>query len=401
MRAERGAAEKIERRAEPPRGRTRHRAWRVVLVVMASVAAACVTAASAAADTIDQVQVNGASANADGTGPQVTVFLQNSRLEVTNKSSSYTDIKEIDGQGAPGVGDPVTGAGVGSVTADNCTVANNSFSCPGLSIPPGSSVDIRLSSPNGNTPGHLGSLNVIYDSIEVNGSPMNSHGKGLQVTAVTQMGSCPEIGKSSKMCLTVRSADSNGAPLNTVTVAVNSPPADANAAQISHIDAEFGFSTDDGLCGRNGDGTFECTAPFGVNPQEYGFDFSDPSFSSGLGDISVTLTNTPCLNGAQASFGAAVAKIADVNCTPPSHTKITVAKINQQKHTAFFKFKAKGTKKFKCELMRNGKRKFFATCTSPKPYASKLPKGSYVFYVDAINQGGVDPKPAKKKFTLK
>jgi hypothetical protein len=400
MRAKRGAAQKIELRAAAPRGRTRHRAWRLVLVVMASLAAASVMAASAAADTIDQVQVNGASPNADGTGPQVTVFLQNSRLEVRNNSSSSTNIKEIDGQGNPNVGDPVTGAGVGSVTANNCTVANNSFRCPGLSIPPGSTADIRLSSPNGNTPGHLGSLNVIYDSIEVNGSPMDSHGKGLQITAITRMGSCPEIGKPSKMCLTVQNPGSNGAPLQTVTVAVNSPPANAGAAQISHVVAEFGFSSDDGLCGPNGDGTFECGVPFGVNPQTYGFDFSDPSFSSGLGDISVTFVQTPCLKGAQASFGAAIAKIADVNCTPPSHTKITTAKINKQKHTAFFKFKAKGTKKFKCELMRNGKRKFFTTCKSPKPYASKLPKGKYVFIIDGFNQGGFDPKPAKKKFTL-
>jgi hypothetical protein len=147
-------------------------------------------------------------------------------------------------------------------------------------------------------------------------------------------------------------------------------------------------------------GGFECPAPFGVSPQAYGFDFASSSFSSGLGDIQVSFQSTPCTNNAQASFRPAIAEAAAANCKPPSHTKITVAKINQNKHMAFFKFTAKGTKKFICELTRNAQRLYYAPCHSPKPYTTKLKKGTYVFRVDGTNQGGTDPHPAKKKFTL-
>jgi hypothetical protein len=228
---------------------------------------------------------------------------------------------------------------------------------------------------------------------------MNSHGKGLQVTAITKKGSCPDLGHTSAWCLTVTNSPNSGTPMTDVTGIPNSPPADGSAAQVSDVHAGFGFGSDN-VCDLVQSG-FACPAPFGVSPQEYGFDFTDSSFSSGLGDIQVNFQSTPCANNARASFGPAIAKAADDKCTPPSHTTITQAKINQNTHTAFFKFTAKRTKQFTCALTRNGQRLYYARCRSPKPYANKLKKGKYVFYVDGTNQGGTDPHPAKKTFTLK
>jgi hypothetical protein len=69
--------------------------------------------------------------------------------------------------------------------------------------------------------------------------------------------------------------------------------------------------------------------------------------------------------------------------------KITAAKINRNKHAAFFKFTAKGTKKFIRELTRNAQRLYYAPCHSPKPYATRLKKGTYVLRVDAIKPGAL------------
>jgi hypothetical protein len=372
-----------------------------VLALLALVVAALAAATPAMADPIDQILVNGSAPNSDGTGLQVSATSGQGSLTVTNKSSSYTDIKEIDGVAHP-TNQPLSAAtNVNDVYGASCTVSGgNSFSCPGLAVAPGDSANILVHNGQSYPYNGLVSLNVIYDSIEVNGKPMNPHGKGLQVTAITKKGSCPELGKASAWCLTVTNSPNSGAPMTDLTGIPNSPPADGSAAQVSVVHAGFGFGSDTFGCDLDQSG-FACPAPFGVSPQEYGFDVTDSSFSSGLGDVQVDFQSTPCANNARASFGPAIAKAADDKCTPPSHTKITQAKINKNKHTAFFKFKAKGTKKFTCELLRNGRRLYYAPCHSPKPYASKLKKGKYVFYVDGTNQGGTDPHPAKKKFTLK
>jgi hypothetical protein len=381
------------------------------------------TSAKASSTGIDQIQINGSAPNPNGTGLQISASItlpqgssqtqagylppDTTTLTVTNKSSSYTDIKKIDGVGN---GSPLP---LNSVTtksqATTCTAGGGSFSCPGLAIPPGQSVQIYLSNHQPGGPQQyfgqgLASLNVIYDSIEVNGSPMNPQGKGLQVTAITKSGSCPDLGYSSTYCLTVTDLPSSGTPMTAVTGDPNSPPANASAAQISAVHAEFGFgfsSSNAEFCGLDGAAGFDCPAPFGASPQEYGFDFSDPSFASGLGDIQVSFQSTPCENSAQASSAAAIARAAAGNCTPPSHTRITQATINQKKQTAFFKFTAHGTKKFICELLLDGHVLHYRACTSPKFYANRMKKGKYVFRVTGSNQGGVDQKPAKMKFTVR
>jgi hypothetical protein len=353
------------------------------------------------ADPIDQILVNGSAPNSDGTGLQVSATFGKALLTVTNKSSSYTNIKEIDGAVNP-ASQPLSSA---TTAADaygaSCTVTGgSSFNCPGLSIAPGNSANILLHDGQSYPYNGLANLNVIYDRIEVNGKPMDPHSKGLQVTAITKKGSCPDLGKASAWCLTVNNSPNSGTPMTAITGIPNTPPADGSAAQVSDVHAGFGFGSDTLGCDLVQSG-FGCPAPFGVSPQEYGFDFTDSSFSGGLGNIQVSFQSTPCANSARASFGPAIAKAADDKCTPPSHTKITQAKINQKKHTAFFTFTAKRTKKFTCALLRNGQRIYYSPCHSPKPYANKLKKGKYVFYVDGTNQGGTDPHPAKKKFTLK
>jgi hypothetical protein len=371
-----------------------------LLALLAVVVAALAAAAPAMAEPIDQILVNGSAPNSDGSGLQVSATFIGASLTVTNKSSSYTDIKEIDGVAHP-TNQPLSAATtVSDVNGASCNVSGgNSFSCPGLAVAPGDSVDILVHNDQSYPFNGLKSLSVSYDSIEVNGKPMNSQGKGLQVTAITKKGTCPDLGHTSAWCLTVTNSHNSADPMTAVSASPNSPPADGSAAQIADAASEFGFSWGDG-CGQDlGDG-FECPAPFGVSPQEYGFDFTDSSFPSGLGDVQVSFQSTPCDNGSQASLGSAIAEAAKANCTPPSHTRITVAKINQNKQTAFFQFTANGTKKFICELTRNGQRLYYAPCHSPKPYASKLKKGKYVFRVDGTNQGGTDPHPAKKKFTF-
>jgi hypothetical protein len=89
------------------------------------------------------------------------------------------------------------------------------------------------------------------------------------------------------------------------------------------------------------------------------------------------------------------------NCNPPTGTKITVAKINQGRHTAFFRFTAHHASRFQCELIRNGKIMFRRTCNSPKPYANPLSKGRYLFVVMGVNHAGMDPVPAMKLFGLR
>jgi len=106
---------------------------------------------------------------------------------VTNQSSSYTDIKEIDGVVLP-AGQPFSSATTAAdVNGAACTISGgNSFSCPGLSVAPGGSVSILLHDGQSYPYNGLASINVIYDTIEVNGNPIDPDGKGLQVTAITK-----------------------------------------------------------------------------------------------------------------------------------------------------------------------------------------------------------------------
>lgn len=91
--------------------------------------------------------------------------------------------------------------------------------------------------------------------------------------------------------------------------------------------------------------------------------------------------------------------VAD-NCAPPGPTKITKTKINQQKRTASFSYKAKRAMHYECELLHNKKVKFRAACGSKKKYANALDRGKYVFVVWGVNAGGGSAKAAAKKFKI-
>lgn len=91
--------------------------------------------------------------------------------------------------------------------------------------------------------------------------------------------------------------------------------------------------------------------------------------------------------------------VAD-NCSPPGPTKITMAKIDQHKQTASFRYKAKRAQHYMCELVHNNKLKYRARCGSTKKYANTLGHGQYAFIVWGVNAGGGSPKAAVKTFKI-
>ena len=81
-------------------------------------------------------------------------------------------------------------------------------------------------------------------------------------------------------------------------------------------------------------------------------------------------------------------------------TKITKAKIDAARQRAKFRFKAAGSATgFQCALAKNHRKPHFSSCHSPKTYKG-LAAGRYTFRVRALNAGGPDPTPAKRKFKL-
>jgi hypothetical protein len=107
----------------------------------------------------------------------------------------------------------------------------------------------------------------------------------------------------------------------------------------------------------------------------------------------------PDFNNALAR-AAAQAVTAD-DCVTPTKTRITHFKINQRKRIASFTMKAHGTKKFICELDRNGKRLFRHSCSSKKEYAHPLKRGRYLFWAWGVNHVGIDSNPALHAFKIK
>ncbi|TMM09261.1 MAG: hypothetical protein E6G00_10810 [Actinobacteria bacterium] len=82
--------------------------------------------------------------------------------------------------------------------------------------------------------------------------------------------------------------------------------------------------------------------------------------------------------------------------------KLTKAKLRKKKHRAKFSFEAIGSaSRFECKLTKAKRKKnpTFWACSSPKTY-KKLKRGSYTFEVRARNRQGVDPTPAKRRFTI-
>ena len=138
------------------------------------------------------------------------------------------------------------------------------------------------------------------------------------------------------------------------------------------------------------------TVDYALNPQQ--------NYTGGLATLNVEFNyggplSTCYLDQFQSPDRSATpdARAADA-CTPPSHTRITEAKITGR--TALFQFTGRNAKSFHCELFRNQRVMFNRACNSPKPYANRLPNGKYLFVVAGVGTGGVDRKPASKKFTV-
>jgi len=108
--------------------------------------------------------------------------------------------------------------------------------------------------------------------------------------------------------------------------------------------------------------------------------------------------------GADTAVSASFTAIPPPTDNPPN-TKISKAKINQDKNTATFKFKAIGGGKakashgFQCALVKKHRKPRFRKCTSPKKYKHLKP-GKYTFEVRAFDAAGKDKTPAKKKFKI-
>lgn len=100
-------------------------------------------------------------------------------------------------------------------------------------------------------------------------------------------------------------------------------------------------------------------------------------------------------------FASAFAGTIAGNCTTPTHTTITKAKINKKRRTVSFQLKAKGATGFVCELVRNGKVMFHKSCGHQKAYTNPLPAGSYDFTAAGVNHVGEDQNPASYAFTIK
>jgi hypothetical protein len=108
------------------------------------------------------------------------------------------------------------------------------------------------------------------------------------------------------------------------------------------------------------------------------------------------------------AMSAAQAVTATFTLVRPSGTRITKAKINKTKHTASFRFTAKGTvARFQCALVKAAKKgkhhkkrkPAFKSCTSPKTYRH-LKRGHYTFDVRAMNSAGPALAVAHKKFKI-
>jgi hypothetical protein len=154
-------------------------------------------------------------------------------------------------------------------------------------------------------------------------------------------------------------------------------------------------------CTVNSGTTFQCSG-LNVQPGDEQTIFlvaSNPSQSlSDFQSVDVEINNGT-LGACPTNDAIFVAHAAD-NCSPPSHTKITSAKIEGDK--AFFTFKAQNATGYRCELVQAKTKKlmFDAPCDSgSKPYSHSLPAGKYAFVVTGTNAAGYDKLPAVKVFT--
>jgi hypothetical protein len=110
-----------------------------------------------------------------------------------------------------------------------------------------------------------------------------------------------------------------------------------------------------------------------------------------LSALALMAASTAGVAGAQPPAGSA-AKFA---------ARITKATYNSAQHTARFRFRAVGGRAtgFYCGLQPDGNAFRVVSCTSPLKYV-KLARGSYKFYLYAVNAKGAKSAIVSRSFTI-
>jgi hypothetical protein len=270
--------------------------------------------------------------------------------------------------------DPTGGAGQWSAPgAVDAGHGFNAVSCPSVSFCV--AVDNHGSSASTTTPTGTWTLHA-----------------GIDATRTIDSVSCP----SSTLCLAVdetTSGNFNGAVLSSTTPASNtawkSVPVEFGANNFDELVAVSCASSSLCVVVDDGGHAFASTNPTGGSA-DWKTAFVDPRWSL----LSVSCASLPlCVAGDQGG-NVVVGRLA------PPDTTITLAKVDQVKHSANFRFKALGLASgFQCALRKNGAPAPFRSCASPKLYKPLAP-GNYAFLVRAFNSSGPDPSPALYRFRM-
>jgi hypothetical protein len=214
---------------------------------------------------------------------------------------------------------------------------------------------------------------------------------GIDATRKIDSVSCP----SSSLCLAIdetTSGNFNGAVLSSTSPASNtawkSVPVEFGSDNFYELQAVSCDSPS--LCVVVDDGgyAFASTKPTGGSA-DWTSTYVDFKWSL----LAVSCALPICVAGDQ-SGNVLVGRVARPGTT------ITLAKLDQAKHSAIFGFKALGLASgFQCALRKNGAPAPFTSCASPKLYKPLAP-GNYMFLVRAFNSGGADPSPALYRFRI-
>jgi hypothetical protein len=219
--------------------------------------------------------------------------------------------------------------------------------------------------------------------VTINGAIPDANGTGLQVGVTLSAGQ-----------LTLTNPASNNADIIGVSGTLNS-----GTVSLTNV---LGFFQE---C-QSSPTAFQCDTGIGIGPGSditFTLDYSQP-YSGGLSSVNVMFDNPACSAAAEKEQSAtsAAATVSDANCTVPSNTTITSAMINKTRHTASFHFKARHATSFRCELIRGDHIVFLHSCRSPARYFGKpMTAGNYIFLVRGVNAAGLDPKFARRNFTLR
>jgi hypothetical protein len=184
---------------------------------------------------------------------------------------------------------------------------------------------------------------------------------------------------------------------------VNSPSGIGSCNVLDYINAFCSFArytgedASGGLHpGQSATITYPTNAPGSLGSVSVNFDYDDifpHCRPSGYGDDAVFHSDF-------GELGSTAAASSANDCLPPVKVRITAVHINKKKHTASFHQTAKHATGFGCILKRNNKVMFDHSCGATKAYTHRLPGGSYIYQVWAVNKSGVSRDFAVAHFKL-